>query len=94
MPEGWLKLQLHPVRAYGSRILHLEMHLPDDSQIESRTDFTADTDSTVLLRSLGGVPNKIVWNVFGVSPDLDTNGTLVTLPVPRFDTLQNVTLEY
>lgn len=96
-PEGWLKLRLHPVRAYGTDVsLQLEIRKQDNSQSNGAIDgsFPADTDGTVLLRGFGGVPNKIVWQVYGVSPDLDTNSTLNNLQVPRLDTLRNITLEY
>jgi hypothetical protein len=95
-PIGWIKLQIHPVRKYPPTVyLNLEVRSQNESLgALGSMNLTADTDSTVLLLAFGGIQNKIVWNVFGVTSELDTNSTVDNLPVPRFDTLLNYSLEY
>jgi hypothetical protein len=95
IPEGWLKLRLHPVQAYPpGTSLQVGALPPDTLQYGNFITITADTDSTVLLRGFGGMPNKIYWQVYDESPGLVTSGTITNLPVPRFDTLRNITLAY
>jgi hypothetical protein len=95
MPEGWLKLPLHPVRAYPpGTSLQFRVNAPGSSQNGSTISVTADTDSTVVLFGFGGRLNTISWQVSGDTPDLDTSGTINSLAVPRFDTLGVNTLAY
>lgn len=94
-PEGWLKVRLHPVRAYPTGTsLQVSIATQDGSQAGSGITVAAGTDTTVALFGFGGQPNSISWHVSGDTPDLDTSGTINNLPVPRFDTLRVNALEY
>jgi len=93
-PEGWLQLRLHQAGRYpaGSRLV---LNIVDQSGTQmDLTEYNTATDSIVLIRGYGGQQNKIDWQVVDAGFNLLSNGTLANLPLPRLDTLQNITLDY
>ena len=93
-PEGWVQLRIQKGGNYpvGSKLL-----LVMNNQSGSRPDLTeynVAVDSLILIKGYGNQQNKIEWQVVDGGFTLVNYGTLDGLQIPRFDTLNNVTLNY
>lgn len=91
-PEGWMRLRIIKGTGYPSQSrLKITMNYIAAS-LSFYTECNAAADSSILIRSIGGVTNKIDWQVVDPSNSLLNSGTWGQ-QIPRMDTV-NAILNY
>lgn len=93
-PEGWLQLGIHKVGNYPAGT-SLSVSLVNQSGSWSHVmEHGTETDTLILITALGGQQHNLKWDVLDTNRSAIKSGTLNGLQIPRFDTLENITLDY
>lgn len=90
-PDGWMRLHIIKGANYPSQS-RLRFTINYMTAFGYSTEYNTAADSSILVRCIGGVINKMDWKVVDPSNNLLNSGTW-DQPIPRMDTV-NAVLNY